>query len=136
MASDMSIDVSSVEGRVPVTVFHIKGDIDVNSYEDLQFRVKEAYDGGARNLLLDLSEVGYISSAGLRAINSIVKLLQANSPEESDQAISRGLRDGTFKSPHVKLLKPQASVQKVLKTSGFDMFVESYNNLKDAVASF
>lgn len=132
----MEIAVSHVQGRVPVTVFRIKGEIDVNSYEQLQAQAQAAVQAGARDVLLDLTEVPYISSSGLRAIHHIFTLVRTDSPAESDPALSKGLRDGTWKSPHFKLLNPQPSVLEILKTTGFDMYLEIHRDLNDAVASF
>jgi hypothetical protein len=132
----MDIVVSQEHGRVPVTVFRIKGAIDVASYEQFQTAAQKAFAGGAQNLLLDLSEVNYISSAGLRALHYVFTLLRADSPAESDEAMSKGLRDGAFKSPHLKLLNPSPVALKVLSTAGFDMFLEIHRDLESAVASF
>ena len=132
----MDIVISYEQGRVPVTIFRIKGEINVNAYEQLQAQAQEAFKAGMRKLLLDLSEVTYVSSAGLRALNYIFKLLRTDSPGESEAAMHQGLRDGTFKSPHLKLLNPQPTVLKALSTAGFDMYLEIHRSLKDAVASF
>jgi hypothetical protein len=132
----MEIAVSSEQGRVPVTVFRIKGDIDVASYEQLQTTARQAFEAGTRNLLLDLTEVAYISSAGFRALHYIFTLLRTDSPDESDEAMSKGLRSGTFKSPHLKLLNPSPVCLQALRTAGFDMFLEIYHDLEVAVASF
>jgi hypothetical protein len=114
----------------------VKGDVDISSYEQLQQQAKDAYDAGTRNLLLDLTEVPYMSSAGIRALHHIFTMLRSNAPEESDEAMGKGLRDGTFKSPHVKLLNPSSHVLKALSTAGVDMFLEIHHNAKNAVASF
>lgn len=132
----MSINVSSEMGSVPVTIFYIKGDIDSKTYEQLQAQADEAYQAGMRNLVLDLSEVNYVSSAGIRAINHIYKLLRTQAPSESDEAVKKGILDGSFKSPHLKLLNPKPDVSKVLKMTGVDMYIEVYRSQKDAVASF
>jgi len=132
----MNIVVSNEQGRVPVTIFRIKGEISVNTYEQLQAQAQEAFESGMRNLLLDLSEVTYISSAGFRALHHIFTLLRADSPDESDAQMHKGLRAGTFKSPHLKLLNLQPTVLETLRTAGFDMFLEIYYNRKDAIASF
>jgi anti-anti-sigma factor len=132
----MEIAVSHEQGRVPVTVFHIQGEINVNSYEQLQAQAQAAVKAGARDVLLDLTGVTYISSAGLRALHHIFTLLRTDSPAESDSALSKGLRDGTWKSPHFKLLNPQPSVLEILKTTGYDMYLEIHHNLQEAVASF
>jgi len=132
----MEITVLQKQGRVPVTVFQIKGDIDANFYEQLLAQAKEAHAAGMRDLILDLSEVKYMSSAGLRVLHSIFALLRTDAANESDEAMKKGLSDGTFKSPHLKLVNPSPVVREVLRTSGFDMFLEVHRNLKEAMASF
>ena len=132
----MEIAVSHEQGRVPVTVLHARGEISADSYEELQAQAQAAVKAGARDVLLDLAEVTYISSAGLRALHYIFTLVRTDSPAESDSALSKGLRAGTWKSPHFKLLNPQPSVLEILKAAGFDMYLEIHHNLRDAVASF
>ncbi len=136
MSDQMSILVSQKQGQVPVTILHIKGEVNVNTYEALQAQAQEVFDAGARDLLLDLTDTSYVSSAGLRAIHHIFTMLRGDTPGESDEAMSKGLRDGTFKSPHLKLLNPSASVLEILKTAGFDMYLEIHYKLDQAVASF
>ena len=48
----MEITVSQEQGRVPVTVFHLKGPA-IES-DQLQDSAKEASDAGAHNLVIDL----------------------------------------------------------------------------------
>lgn len=136
MGTVMEIVVSQEQGRVPVTVFHIKGAIDASSYDRFEVQANEALETGSHHLLLDLAEVAYISSAGLRAIHSIFTMLRSKTPDVSDEAISKGLRDGTFKSPHLKLLNPSPAVLKVLQTVGFHMYLEIYHDFDEAIASF
>ena len=132
----MEIVVSQEQGRRPITVFQLRGEIDATTYEQLEQRAREGFAAGMRDLLLDLTEVSYVSSAGIRALNVIFTLLRGDSPDESDEAMRTGLRDGTFKSHHLKLLNPSPNVAKALRISGVDMFLEAHRNLKDAVASF
>jgi anti-anti-sigma factor len=132
----MEIEVSQHTGRVPVTVFHLRGDLNVNSYEQLEARAREAHAAGVRDLVLDLSGVQMMSSAGIRALNTIFHLLRTSDPGESDEAMHAGLRDGTFKSPHLKLLSPTQNVQDILTMSGIDMLFEIYGRLPEAIASF
>ena len=136
MNSGMVIQVTTEQGQVPVTVFHITGEINTNSYEQLQQMADDAYATGMRDLLLDLSGVSYISSAGLRAIHYIHTRLRNPASQESNEAVSKGLRDGTYKAAHFKLLNPTPAVSEVLKTSGFDMYLDVHKSLPDAVASF
>lgn len=132
----MEITVTQEQGRVPVTVLHVQGDINATSADQFQAQARQAYDGGARDMLIDLSKVSLISSAGLRALHQVFNMLRSESPEESDEAVRKGLTDGTFKSPHLKLLNPNQSVRQVLHVAGFDMFLEIHDNHKNAIASF
>ena len=136
MKPGLTIAKETVQGRVPVMVFHLEGEIDSESYEQLQAQASEAFESGTRTLLLDMTKVPYISSAGIRSLHYIFNLLRQDIDSESDEAIRKGLRDGTFKSPHLKLLNPQPKVQQVLKSTGYDMFLEIYPDLRSAVNSF
>jgi anti-anti-sigma factor len=132
----VDISVTLEQHTVPVTIFRIRGDIDIASYQELEAKARDAFAQGTRNLVLDLSEVGYVSSAGLRAIHGVFRLLSNSPGDEASREVGRGIRDGTFKSPHLKLLNPSPFVQAVLKTTGFDMFLEIHRDLREAVASF
>ena len=134
--SKLSISTEQKQGRVPVTIFHLKGDLDGNTYEQLQKKADEVFQAGTRYLILDLSQVPFISSAGIRGLHYVFNLLRTDSVSESDQAISKGLRDGTFKSPHLKLLSPNQNVANLLKVTGYDMFLEVHYNSDKAVKSF
>ncbi len=131
----MEIAVSQEQGRVPVTVFHVKGDINTETYERLESQAQQAIQSGARHLLLDLSEVPYVSSYGIRAISQVFTWLRGSQGED-DVTVSKGLRDGTWKSPNLKLLKPNPRVLKVLTTSGVDMFLEIHDDLRQAIVSY
>ncbi len=132
----MEIRVSTEQGRVPVTVFRVFGDVDVQSYEALQAQAEQAYRAGTRYLLLDLAQVDYVSSAGIRAINHLFNLMRTDVPAENDAALREGLSAGTFMSQHLKLLNPNPRVKEVLKITGLDMFLEFHTDLGPAVASF
>ena len=132
----MEINISQAQGRVPVTVFQVKGDLNSATYEQFRDQARSAINSGTRDLLVDLGEVPYMSSAGLRALQQIYKWLDGDSPEEKDGAVSAGIAAGTYHSAHLKLSNPTPRVVQVLKLGGFDMFLEIHRNVKDAVASF
>jgi anti-anti-sigma factor len=117
-------------------VFHVSGEVNVNSYEDLQRQARDAYDAGTRDLVIDLANVGYVSSAGIRAITAIFRMLRSDTPQEAPAAMQKGLSDGTFKSPHLKLAAPQPNVSEVLKLAGVDMFLEIHPTVAAAIASY
>ena len=70
----MNMSVSDAKGNVPVTVIKIDGQLDGQNYQDLISKAQELYKAGTRDFLLDLSELNYISSAGLVALHSMALL--------------------------------------------------------------
>jgi anti-anti-sigma factor len=124
----MEIVLSQEQGRVPVTVFRVTGRVNLATAEPLQDKARETIQAGARDVLLDLSGVDSLTSAGLRAIHQIYQLLHV------DSATAQSV--GAAKSPHLKLLNPSPAVRGVLRIAGFDMFLEIHDDLKTAVASF
>ncbi len=119
----MEIVIIQEYGRVPVTVFHLKGRINLGNAEDLERQARAAYGSGMCDMLLDLSEVDSLTSAGLRAILSIYKMLNSGEGKTKDLG-------------HLKLLNPTPYVSKVLKTAGFEQYLEIYTTKEEAIASY
>jgi len=128
----MEINISHEHGKTPVAVLKIKGNL--TSEAELQEKAEAVHNAGTHHILLDLSEVPYMSSAGLRALYSIFSLLRTHG--DSDQAAKAGIAAGTYLSPNLKLYKPNKHVTEVLKTAGYDMFLEIHQDYKKALASF
>jgi hypothetical protein len=130
----MEITISQDDGRVPVTVFHLQGDL--ADEEPLWSQAQQAYVDGTRYLLLDMRKVPSITSAGLRAIHEVYQLLRSDAPEESDEVVRKGIASGSYTSGHLKLLKPSKTAMKSLSVAGYDMFVDIYKKYAEAIASF
>lgn len=129
----MEITTTQANGRFPITIFQLKGDL--MDEEPLFSEAASAVARGEQRFLLDLSQVPYISSAGLRAIHQIFQLLQQNSDEDRE-AMKRGIMAGTYSSPYLKLLNPSKNAAKALSLAGYDMFLEIHKNRQTAVDSF
>lgn len=134
----MEIKVSTENGRVPVTVMHVDGNIDSSTYEQFQSTAKKLIDGGARYILVDLSHAPFVSSAGLRALHALFNELRSRNPESnlSDEQVRRGISAGTYKSPHLKLLNLSPETRTAFETSGFDMYIDTFTDRNAALASF
>jgi anti-anti-sigma factor len=134
----MEIKISTENGRVPVTIMHIDGDIDSATSNLFQTKAEELIKSGARNILIDLAHCPYMSSASLRALHQVFKELNAINPDTtlSEDEIKKGINAGTYKSPYLKLLNVSNETKMVFKTSGFDMFLEIYDDMKKAIAAF
>lgn len=134
----MDIQVSTEKGRVPVTVMHVDGNIDANSYESFQAKAEELINAGVRHILIDLSHSPFVSSAGLRALHHIFNDLRARDSDNrlSEQEVRRGISAGTYKSPNLKLLNLSKETKTAFELSGFDMFIETFDDRQVAIASF
>jgi len=136
----MEISVSKQMGRVEVTVLSLNGQLDGQSYQDLINKAKEAFAAGARDFLLDLSNLTYISSAGLVAMHTVALLLRGEAVPDSEDGWSsiRAVKKTTQDKmqEHLKLLNPRDEVKNILEMVGFDRVFEIYASLDEAVKSF
>jgi anti-anti-sigma factor len=132
----MELSVTMEKARVPVTVLHVSGNLDSSTYESFRSKADELIQEGTRYILVDLSKAPYVSSAGLRAFNSIFVRLRELTPDVSEEDMRKGINAGWYKSPHLKLLNPSKATLVALESSGFTMFLESFTDLKTALAAY
>ena len=76
----MILTVRDVEGFVVVTA---EGRLDTGTSADLEGECAGRIESGARRMVLDLSRLEYVSSAGLRVMLALAKRLQAAGGELS-----------------------------------------------------
>ena len=119
MSNALTITVSEIKSKVPVTVLRLEGDLDSKTYSDLENKAGALIEAGSRNFVLDLSAVSFMGSAGLRAMHGMANKLKNSAG-----------------GGQVKLLQPSDSVARVLKTLGFDQFFNIHSSLDEAVISF
>jgi anti-anti-sigma factor len=134
----MEVKVFIENGRVPVTVMHVDGNIDASTAERFESSANEAIKNGARHILVDLSHTKFISSAGLRALHNIFNHLRSldTNTGMSEEEMKAKIKAGTYKSPHLKLLNLSDEAKTGFEMAGFDMFIETFTDMKTAVASF
>jgi anti-anti-sigma factor len=142
----MDITITKTEKPAPVTILHLDGALDGSNHESLVVEAQKVYAAGARDLILDLSKLTFISSTGLRALHHVALLFQGkkHSGQEDEswasyrwtayRATDRVLNQGT--QEHVKLFSPTKQVREVLDMIGFSSLFEIYTDLAQATASF
>jgi anti-anti-sigma regulatory factor len=136
----MQITVEQVQAKVLVTLLRPQGNLDAATFNDLIDRGSALVRAGAKDLLLDLSQVPHMSSAGLVALHSLALLLRGEAPVDPEmgweamKAIRRDVDRGVQK--HFKLLNPSPRVDHVLELSGFKALVEIFTDQSQAVESF
>jgi len=125
-------------GKVPVTIVQVEGNIDSTTYQVFKARVDELIQGGATHILVDLSKAPFVSSAGLRAFHEIFNQLRKINPDSnlSEADVKKGIAAGSYKSPHLKLVNLSQETKTAFQLSGFDMFIETFTDMKKAVGAF
>jgi anti-anti-sigma regulatory factor len=136
----VNISISHHQGRVPVAVIRLEGQMDGQNFHELIAKARELFEAGSRDLLLDLGGLTYISSAGLVALHAVALLLRGDSPPDPEQgwAALRSMdraRDAG-RQEHVKLLNPRPEITSVLDMVGLSAFFETFTDLDQAVQSF
>ncbi len=122
MNSDLKISSEQVQAEVPVTVFRIQGWLDAQSEEQLLEAARTSYDNGARYLLIDMSDLDTLTSAGMRALQ---KVYQIFTPKED-----------RFKVAHLKLCNAPPQIYNVLGITGFLHNIPMYESTDAALQTF
>ncbi len=136
----MRITISKTYKPVSITVLHLEGKLDRANYESFIDEAQEVYGNGARDLILDMTKLTFISSAGVAALHQVTLLFRDVDTSHLDGgwgAFGTRERDRALnKQEHVKLLSPPAQVLEVLNMTGFGSLFEVFTDLTQAVESF
>ena len=128
----LTIKQSQAQTKSPVTILHLSGQLDGSTENQLLDQARQVHADGASHLLIDLSEVTMLSSAGLRAIQNIMKIYTP----QSDLDMMHRHTGEPYKSPYFKLVCPNPQIYYVLNIAGFLQNILIYNDLQEAVNSF
>jgi anti-anti-sigma factor len=114
--------VEKIQAQVPVTVFHLRGWLDSQSEADFVKWASDAYDEGTRYLLLDLSELDTLTSAGMRAIQKVYKMYTTPGADKE--------------SSQLKMASAPPPVYNALKITGFLQSIPMYESVQSALDTF
>ncbi|HEY3476306.1 MAG TPA: STAS domain-containing protein [Anaerolineales bacterium] len=118
----MRISTEQVQADVPVTVFRLRGWLDAQSEDQLLEAARTTHDGGARYLLIDMSELDTLTSAGMRALQKVYQIFTP--------------REESFKVAHLKLCNAPPQIYNVLGITGFLQNIPMYESTDSALQSF
>jgi anti-sigma B factor antagonist len=107
----------STEDVKNVAVLSVSGRVDSATAPDLENGLKKLVEGEKTQIVLDLKNVEYMSSAGLRAMVSTLK------------AVKRVNGD-------LRLASPSPRVEEVLRLAGLTSIFSIHPTREEAVASF
>ena len=80
----MKTTVDRVEGRIPVTILRLDGDLDASNFEVVIDEGRRLYTEGDRDLLLDLRSVPFMGSSGLVALHSLALIFNGKEPPDPE----------------------------------------------------
>lgn len=138
----MNIITEQFNAGAPLTIMKLQGELDGSSYQGLIRQAQQLYAAGTRRLLLDLSELTFMSSAGLVGLHTVVMVMRGQQPPDMEggwsviHEISRDVDGATQFDANCKLLQPQPRVQKTLEITGFSGILQIFTDRDAAVASF
>ena len=98
-------------------VVSVNGSVDALTAVELNQFVNSQISNGNTNLVIDLGQVEFMSSAGLRAILASFKESRQNGGD-------------------LRLAAPKPGIEKVLKLSGFLNIIKTFPSSEDAVKSY
>jgi anti-anti-sigma factor len=100
-----------------ISVFTLEGRVDSEGAIDLDLALQTAVSAGRYKMVLEMSDLRYISSAGLRTLADI---LTRNQAEGGD----------------LKLVNLNPKVRRVFQIIGFDKFFNMYDSVGEAADAF
>ncbi|MCB0118701.1 MAG: STAS domain-containing protein [Anaerolineales bacterium] len=136
----MDIKISNEQGKVPVTIIQVSGQLDGQTYQSLISSAQEVLNSGAKNILLDMSDLTFISSAGLVSLHVVALLLRGEAMPDLEhgwaalKSVNKSRESGM--QQHVKMLNPRPEVVNVLEMVGFSSFFEIFTDRQKAIESF
>jgi anti-sigma B factor antagonist len=114
---DISISFSRPEENQDVSVISVRGFVDTTTSVELEESLKRLLRKGRFNIIINLSGVNYISSAGWGIFISEIKEIRENGGD-------------------LKLASMIGDVYEVFELLEFQTILESYDTVDDAVKSF
>jgi anti-anti-sigma factor len=136
----MEFTITTLRGKVPVMVVKPHGDMDASNYTELVKKVEGLINDGSLDFLIDLSDVPFMSSAGLVALHSLARTLRGDNTidPKTGWAMLKSISASRDHGPqeHIKLLSPQANVAETIEKAGFNQFFTVFTDMKAALESF
>jgi anti-anti-sigma factor len=100
-----------------VSVVSIIGRVDGSTAGEFETTLNELRESGKNNLVLDMSEVDFVSSAGLRVLVNTRKAVQSSGGS-------------------IVLASPSEQVIETLDIAGLDVLFQQYPDRESAIGSF
>ena len=118
----------------------VSGELDASNFQSLIDVGRELQATGTDRLVVDLGGLSYMASSGLVALYSLAVIMRGGEPPDPEEGWSAfhaiGTDDDAATEKHVKLLRPQPQVSRVLERTGLTRYFDVYTDRDTALASF
>jgi anti-anti-sigma regulatory factor len=136
----MQITIERISGSGSLAILGLEGDMDATNFKQVIGEAQKLYDQGTRDLILDLSQLSFMSSSGLVALHSIVKIFMGAQPPdlEAGWSVIHTMGEDVMSGMdnNVKLVNPQPKILTTLQKTGMDQFFVIFPDRAAAVKSF
>ena len=126
---DFQVSTETIQRRVPVTVLHLSGSLNLGSAEAFEQAARQAVEQGARYVLVDLKDVPAVRSAGLRSLQIFYNMLNPKGAASAPPA-------KPVPSPYLKAVNLSPEVHYVFDVAGFLQNISCYDDMETALNSF
>jgi anti-anti-sigma factor len=133
--------IEQAEGRVPVTIVALNGELDASNFGEVIERARQLYESGTRHMVLDLASLRFMASSGLVALHSILRIMHGEAPPDPEagwgalHTLGLDVSDGTTQT-EVQLCAPQPAVERVLTRTGLSRLFIIHPDRATAIAAF
>jgi hypothetical protein len=132
------VDISyiTIQARVPINIMRMRGVLDSSSAGYLMDQACQIIDHGAKDILLDFTDVPFMSSVGIRALSAIYDWLHPVKCGADQKAVTQAVHDGSYHAPHLKLLNPNERIIHAIQMVALDRYLQIFTNEAEAIAAF
>lgn len=120
MNSALKITSEKKQTPMPVTIFHISGWLDAQGEPKLLEAAQSAHDTGVTRLLIDMSELDTLTSAGIRTLQRVYQMYTSKDEQKEN----------------LKLCNAHPQIYHVLSITGFLKHIPMYESVTSALESF
>jgi hypothetical protein len=122
-----------------VAVLAMDGELDASNYQELIDTGQSLYGEGVRTLVLDLSDLGYMSSSGVVAVHSLALIYRGEAPHDPEagwqalHAVQADADSGT-RYDNLRLAAPNDDIDAMLDRTGINRFLPVFADRDSALA--
>ena len=120
-------------------VLALAGELDASNYQELIDTGQNLYGEGVRTLVLDLSDLGYMSSSGVVAVHSLALVYRGEEPHDPEagwqalHAVQADADSGTL-NDSLRIAAPNDDIDAMLDRTGINRFLPVFADRNSALA--